>query len=93
LIHAAETCRGAGAASVYAAVTHAPHAPGIAAVTADTNIAGVVTTDSIGYHFGPLPPDSAGKLTVLSIAPLFGEAIQRVLSGEPLAPLLQRWPV
>jgi len=93
LKRAAEVCNRVGARSVYAAVTHAPYTPGIVSVVADSGIAGVITTDSVGYHFGPLPPDCAGKLTVLSVAPLFGEAIRRMLSGEPLAPLLQRWPV
>ncbi|HEY6923533.1 MAG TPA: ribose-phosphate diphosphokinase [Steroidobacteraceae bacterium] len=92
LKRAAEVCNRVGARAVYAAVTHAPYSPGIVSVTADPGIAGVITTDSVGYHFGPLPPDCAGKLTVLSIAPLFGEAIQRMLSGKPLAPLLQHWP-
>ena len=93
LKRAADICNRAGARAVYAAVTHAPYAPGIASVVGDPGVAGVVTTDSVGYHFGPLPPDSAGKLTVLSIAPLFGEAVRRMLSGKPLAPLLQHWPV
>ena len=100
LKRAAEVCNRAGARAVYAAVTHAPYTPGIASVVADPGLAGVITTDSVGYHFGlaqgssgPLPPDCAGKLTVLSIAPLFGEAVRRMLSGKPLAPLLQRWPL
>ncbi len=93
LKRAAEVCNRAGARAVYAAVTHAPYTPGIVSVVADPALAGVITTDSVGYHFGPLPPDCAGKLTVLSIAPLFGEAIRRILAGKPLAPLLQHWPV
>jgi ribose-phosphate pyrophosphokinase len=35
---------------------------------------------------------SRDKLVVLPIAPLFGEAIRRMLSGRPVAPLLERWP-
>jgi len=89
LIRAAEMCNRAGAESVYAAVTHAPYAPGIAALVAAEVLAGVVTTDSVG----PLAVSGGGKLTVLSIAPLFGEVVQRMLSGRPIAPLLQRWPV
>jgi len=93
LKRAAEVCTRVGARAIYAAVTHAPYPPGIVSVVADPAITGVITTDSAGYHFGPLPPDGAGKLTVLSIAPLFGEALRRMLSGKPLAPLLQHWPV
>lgn len=93
LKRAAEVCNRVGARAVYAAVTHAPYIPGIVSVVADPGVAGVITTDSVGYHFGPLPPDCAGKLTVLSIAPLFGEAVRRMLSGKPLSALLQHWPV
>lgn len=93
LKRAAEVCNRVGARAVYAAVTHAPYTPGLVSVIADPGLAGVITTDSVGYHFGPLAPDCAGKLTVLSIAPLFGEALRRMLSGQPLAPLLQHWPV
>ena len=93
LLRAAEGCMRAGAAAVYAAVTHAPHTPGLAAVLANKAIAGVVTTDSIGYPLSPLLPEATQRLTVLSIAPLFGTALQRILSGKPLAPLLERWPV
>jgi ribose-phosphate pyrophosphokinase len=93
LIRAAEVCRRTGATAVYAAITHAPYARGITTVAAHVGITGVVTTDSVGYDFGPLPPDCAGKVTILSIAPLFAEVLQRMLSGRPVAPLLQHWPV
>ena len=92
LIHAAEGCARAGASAVFAAVSHAPHTPGLAAVLANSSITGVVTTDSVGYPFVPLLPEAAHKLTILSVAPLFGEAVRRILSGQPLAPLLKRWP-
>ena len=93
LIRAAEASNRAGCRAVYAAVTHAPHMPGITAVLADQGIAGVITTDSVGYPFVPLTTEAARKLTVLSIAPLFGEAVRRMLAGIPLAPLLDHWPV
>lgn len=93
LIRAAEASNRAGCGAVYVAVTHAPHMPGLAAVLADQGIAGVITTDSVGYPFAPLTLEAAPKLTVLSIAPLFGEAVRRMLAGIPLAPLLDHWPV
>ena len=93
LMRAAEVCARAGATAVYAAVTHAPHPPGLAAILANPCITGVITTDSVGFHFGPLPAEDARKLTVLSIAPLFGQAMRRMLLGRPIAPLLERWPV
>jgi ribose-phosphate pyrophosphokinase len=93
LMRAAEVCVRAGATAVYTAVTHVPHPPGLAAILANPHIIGVITTDSVGFHFGPLPPEDARKLTVLSIAPLFGQAVRRMLMGKPIAPLLERWPV
>ncbi len=93
LIRAAEACNRAGATAVYTAVTHAPHPPGLAALLANTNITGAITTDSVGFQFGPVPAEDARKLTVLSIAPLFGQAVRRILAGKPIAPLLQHWPV
>lgn len=93
LIRAAQVCRQTGAAAVYAAVSHAPYAPGIAAVTADIAINGVVTTDSVGCQFDSLPSNCDGKLTILSIAPLYAQALRRMLSGQPVAPLLNQWPV
>jgi phosphoribosylpyrophosphate synthetase len=33
------------------------------------------------------------KLTTLSVTPLMGQALLRLHSGKPLAPLLSRWPV
>jgi ribose-phosphate pyrophosphokinase len=93
LMRAAESSRKAGAAAVYAAVTHVPHMPGLAAVLADPNITGCITTDSVGIPLSPLAPAAARKLTVLSIAALFGQAMARLLAGKSLAPLLERWPV
>ena len=93
LIRAADASRRAGCSAVYAAVTHTPHLPGIAAVLAEQGITGVITTDSVGFPFGPLAAEAASKLTILSIAPLFGEAVRRMLAGRPLAPLLDHWPV
>lgn len=93
LIRAAQLCRHAGAAAVYAAVTHAPLPAGIAKVLEANSIVGLIATDSVGIDFAPLPPAAAEKLTVLSIAPLFGQAVRRMATGKPLVPLLDRWPV
>jgi ribose-phosphate pyrophosphokinase len=92
LIRAAGACKRAGSDKVYAVVTHAPNAPGIAAVVADPLVDGVFTTDSVGYRLDRAP-QTDNKLTVLSVAPLFGEALRRMSSGMALSPLLDRWPV
>jgi ribose-phosphate pyrophosphokinase len=94
LIRAAEICRRAGAAAVHAAVTHAPLPAGVTAVLAAASLTSVVVTDSVGP--GPAAAHSsadAAKLTVLSVGPLYGQALRRMLDGKPLAPLLERWPI
>ncbi len=94
LIRAAETCRQAGALRVRVAVTHAALPGGLAGPLASDAISELVVTDSA------VPPGAAQgrgigaeKLTTLSIAPLFGRAVRRILDGKPLAGLLERWPV
>src|SRR5688572_5697322 len=95
LIRAATICRNAGAAAVHVAVTHVPLASGLEAVTRSEAIAGVVTTDSVGTGMHRYPPSAAGddKLVTLSIGPLFGQAVRRMLAGKPVAPLLRHWPL
>lgn len=70
-----------------------PLPAGIAKVLEANSIVGLIATDSVGIDFAPLPPAAAEKLTVLSIAPLFGQAVRRMATGKPLVPLLERWPV
>jgi ribose-phosphate pyrophosphokinase len=93
LIRAAEACNRAGCGAVYAAVTHVPNRDGLRAVLASNSIARVVTTDSVGYPPEPQPAETANKLTSLSIAPLFAEALRRMRAGIALTPLLEQWPV
>ena len=94
LVRAAEICRHATATAVRAAVTHAPLPAGLTTVLAAASLARVVVTDSVG--FGPAAvcsPGAASKLTVLSVGPLFGQVLRRMLDGKPLAPLFERWPI
>ena len=91
LIRAAQALRAAGARAVHVAVTHAPLPAGIAALQACAEIDGILYTDSVGTALGPADGSSA-RTTVLPIAPLYGEALRRMCSGEPLVPLLRRWP-
>ena len=95
LIRAGELCQRAGAAAVHVAVTHAPLAAGLKAVVEATSIASIVVSDSVGITSGGCAAASTAgaKLTVLSIAPLFGQALHRILTQRPVAPLLERWPV
>ena len=90
LIRAARACRQAGAASVRVAVTHVPLATGLEAVLGADEISQVVITDSVGAA----PQAGArGTLTILSVGPLLGEALRRMVEGRAVAPLLERWPV
>lgn len=92
LIRAATILREAGATAVHVAFTHAPLVRGLAALAAADDIAEIVLTDSVGS--APRVKDSSwrGRLTVLPVAPLLGQAVARMLSGAPLTPLLQQWP-
>jgi len=94
LVRAAGICRSAGAAAVHAAVTHVPLPAGLTAVLAAAQLTSVVVTDSVGplSHTAHSGGETA-KLTVLTVGPLFGQALRRMLDGKPLAPLLERWPV
>jgi ribose-phosphate pyrophosphokinase len=90
LIRAATALRVAGATAVHVAVTHAPLPAGLAALQASDTIAGILLTDSVGtaLHAGI----ASARTVVLPIAPLYAEALGRMLDGRPLTPLLHRWP-
>ena len=95
LIRASDLCHQAGATAVHVAVTHAPLPEGLTALIATESIAGILVTDSVGPMPGSLAalPSAAARMTVLSVAPLFGQTIRRMLSGRPVAPLLEHWPL
>jgi ribose-phosphate pyrophosphokinase len=95
LLRAADVCNRAGAASIHVAVTHAPLAAGVGALVTAANISSILITDSAGIssHLQATSGAAANKLVTLSIAPLFGRVLQRILANRPLAPLLSRWPV
>ena len=95
LIRAGDACQRAGATAVHAAVTHVPLAAGLEALVRANGVSHIVCTDSVGFSpdlSGASAP-SAPKLTVLSIAPLLGQAVRRIVAGKPLEPLFSRWPV
>ncbi len=94
LVRAAEICRASGVQTVHVAVTHAPLAAGLAALEAAASITSVLITDSAGLNAAPgSAAVAAGKVVTLSVAPLIGQAMRRILAGKPLAPLLSKWPV
>lgn len=93
LIRAATALRAAGAGAVHVAFTHAPCAAGLAALDAEQDIGRVLLTDSVGSGL-QMPADfSEQRFRKLPVAPLLAQAVARMVSGNPLAPLLDSWPV
>jgi ribose-phosphate pyrophosphokinase len=81
ITQAAQLCIGHGARAVYAACTHAVlSGPAIERLIASP-IQEIVVTDTV-----PLPPAKRiDKITVLSVAPLLGESIQRIHTGASVS--------
>jgi len=79
LIQAAATLRENGVQHIYACCTHAIFS-GDPQDLQDSEVEEVVVTDSVG-----IPPSKQfAKLRIVSIAPLFAEAIRRIHNEEPL---------
>jgi ribose-phosphate pyrophosphokinase len=81
LLQAAEVCLNNGASEIYAACTHAVlSGPAIERLEASP-IRELVITNTI-----PLPPEKAiEKITVLSLAAILGESIQRIHTGTSVS--------
>ena len=76
---AAKMCRDKGARSVHAFVSHFPLTPkGVERLMTESQLDELVVTDTIPLRSGFDPAKLPFKLTVLSIAPLVGEAITRI---------------
>ena len=83
LVDAARVVMERGAASVYAAVTHGLLA-GPAVVRIDASpIETLFMTDSVETH----PVELSPKIEMVSVAPLFGEAIRRIARRESVSTL------
>jgi ribose-phosphate pyrophosphokinase len=86
MISAAEIAYARGARRVTAACVHPILSGGSAARICNTDIEELVVTDTI-----PIPPDKQHpKITTLSVAPLFGEAIMRINSGRSVGELFDQ---
>ena len=85
IVNAARALLDAGVTEVYCCATHPVFAPAAPGILADSPYAEVVVTDSV-----PLSKDQkVGNLTVLSVAPLLGEAIRRIHEGRSVGELFQ----
>tara|TARA_B100000676_G_scaffold138842_1_gene137452 strand:- start:77 stop:1090 length:1014 start_codon:yes stop_codon:yes gene_type:complete len=77
VIAAAETLRAHGAKEIYCAVTHPVLSGDAHDILAESIVKQIVVTDTL-----PVPEDKRGsKVTVISIAPMLGEAINRIHKG------------
>lgn len=85
LVEAADLLTERGAASVQAYAVHPILAGNAVDLIRQSNLERVVVTDSI-----PVPPEARdGKITILSVAPLIGEAIRRIHEGRSISALFQ----
>jgi len=83
LLEAVSALVAEGAGAIYSCATHGVFSNAALAHIEASPITEVIVTDTI-----PLPPDAhRDKVTVLSIAPLFGEAIKRIHRGESVGAL------
>jgi len=88
LCEAARAVRQAGAKAVYAAVTHAVLSGPASTRLGPSPLEELIVTDTI-----PLPSEKRGpKITVLSVAPLFGEAIRRIHYEQSISSLFDGLP-
>ncbi|HEX9609233.1 MAG TPA: ribose-phosphate pyrophosphokinase [Candidatus Limnocylindria bacterium] len=83
LMEAAGALETGGAKAIYSCATHGVFSASALERIAESSITEVVVTDTI-----PLPTGTADpRITVLSVAPLFGEAIKRIHRGESVGAL------
>jgi len=83
IVNAAHALIEKGAVEVYACCSHAVFSPPAPEILQSSPLKEVVVTDSI--H---LPPEKViPKLTALSVAPLFAEAIRRIFDERPVSKL------
>ena len=77
IIAAAEALKAKGARDVYSCVTHALFSDDLSERVIESPLTELVATDTV-----PVNEDSLnGKVTILSVAPLLGEAIRRIHNG------------
>ena len=83
LVDAARALMQRGAEAVYAAVSHGVFSPGSMERIDESPIELLVVTDSIETQ----PVELSRKVEVVSVAPLFGEAIRRIHTHESISVL------
>ncbi|MEX2242998.1 MAG: ribose-phosphate pyrophosphokinase [Fimbriimonadaceae bacterium] len=87
VVHGAETLLKSGAIEVMACCTHAVFSGTASQRLQDSVLSKVVAMDTV-----PIPADKQfGKLTVLPVAPLLGEAIKRIHMNRSVSTLFDDW--
>ncbi|MEN9933956.1 MAG: hypothetical protein RLZZ387_535 [Chloroflexota bacterium] len=86
LVEVAEKLLERGALDVYAAVSHGVFAKGSMERITDSPIRRMFVTDTVETQ----PVALCGKIEVVSVAPLFGEAIRRIHKRESISVLFPR---
>lgn len=86
LVEASKRLLQQGATKVYAAVTHAAFTPGSMERISASPIQQLLVTDSIETQ----PVQFCDKIEVVSVAPLFGEAIRRIHGRESISVLFPK---
>jgi len=85
IVNAAKALYEQGVKDVFCCVTHPVLSKDGSEVMAKSKFSEVVVTDTI-----PIPPEKRnGKFTVLSVAPLLGEAIYRIHKGQSVGDLFK----
>ena len=83
LLEAVGALEAAGAREIFSCATHGVFSGGALERISASPITEIVITDTV-----PLPPEvDDPRITVLSVAPLFGEAIKRIHRGESVGAL------
>ncbi len=85
LCDVAEKLMERGAKEVHAVVSHGVFAEGAMARITDSDIVSLVTTDSVETQ----PEEHCDTIEIVSVAPLFGEAIRRIHERESISVLFQ----
>lgn len=86
ILRAVDACRRAGSARIDVAVTHAAFCPEARRLFTKEGPDSVLVTDSVALE-GSFIPYLNRSLHVLSVAPLFADAIRRLEQGRPLSSL------
>ncbi|MDB4897418.1 MAG: ribose-phosphate pyrophosphokinae [Firmicutes bacterium] len=85
IVGAVDVLRQQGAAEIYVCAPHGLFSEGALDRLATAGISEVITTDTVPHRLAALP----ALVTELSVAPLLGEAIRRINTGESISDLFR----